>query len=94
MHVIMRKLQSHDAWHKTNNFFYSISGNLEVYRYIRKTKAHSLIIRRVVAPLPRVCTLVLGIGITYTRQSYENINLKAPKQLLVITSHTLLNLDI
>ena len=90
---MMRKRHSYDAWHKTNNLFYLISGNINVYRYIRKTKAHSLIIRRVVAPLPRVCTLVLGKRITYTRKSYENVNLKAHNQLLVITSHTLLKMD-
>ena len=64
-----------------------------VYRYIRKTKAHSLVCGRVVAPLPRVRTLVLGVRVTYMRNSYKNVNFKAHNQLLVITSHTLLKLD-
>ena len=58
-----------------------------------KPKAHSLVSGRVVAPLPRVTTLVLGIRITYTRNNYKNVNLKAHNQLLVITSHTLLKMD-
>ena len=62
------------------------------YKYIGiygKRKAHSLVCGRVVAPLPRVTTLVLGIGITYMRNNYKNVNFKAHNQPLEITSHTM-----
>ena len=53
------------------------------YKYIGiygKPKAYSLVCGRVVAPLPRVTTLVLGIGITYMRNNYKNVNFKAHNQ--------------
>ena len=41
-------------------------------------------------PLPRVTTLVLGIGFTYMRNNYKNVNFKTHNQPLEITSHTML----
>ena len=65
----------------------------EKHKYIGiygKPKAHSLVCGRVVTPLPRVTTLVLGIGITYMQNNYKNVNFKAHDQPLEITSHTML----
>ena len=65
----------------------------EKHKYIGiygKSKAHSLVCRRVVTPLPRVTALVLGIGLTYMRNNYKNVNFKAHNQPYEITSHTML----
>ena len=48
----------------------------QVYKYILKTKAHSLVCRRIVAPESPVDTLVLGISLTYMRINYKNVILK------------------
>ena len=58
-----------------------------------KPKAHSLVCGRVVAPLPRMCKLVLGIRVTYMRINYKNVNFKAHNLPFKITSHTLLKMD-
>ena len=58
---------------------HSISFYGKNHKYIGiygKPKAHSLVCRRVVTPLPRVSALVLRIGHTYMRNNYINVNLK------------------
>ena len=47
-----------------------------VYRYIRKTKAHSLVSRWIVASVPSLATLVLRIGLAYVRNNCFNVILK------------------
>ena len=48
----------------------------QVYNYILKTKAHSLISRRVIPPDSPVDMLVLRISLTYMRINYKNVILK------------------
>ena len=58
---------------------HSISFSGKNHKYIGiygKPKAHSLVCGRVVTPLSRVTALVIGIGLTYMRNNYKNVNLK------------------
>ena len=48
----------------------------QVYKYILKTKAHSLVCRRVVTPESPLDTFVLEISLTYMRINYKNVILK------------------
>ena len=48
----------------------------QVYKYILKTKAHSLVCQRIVTLESPVDTLVLGISLTYMRINYKNVILK------------------
>ena len=52
------------------------SGKTHSIRYIRKTKAYSLVSRRIVAPVPSLATLVLRMGLAYVRNNYNYVILK------------------
>ena len=51
-----------------------VSGKNVIYIDILKTKAHSLICRRVVSPEPSVTALVRRIRLTYTRINRKTVN--------------------